>query len=86
MLLRSVRPAFTNEAVRAKIQGTVELEAIINSDGTVGEIRVVRSLDSVFGLDEEAIKAARQWKFKPAMRFGQPVAYRARLSVDFNIF
>ena len=43
-------------------------------DGTVGDVRITRSLDPDFGLDEEAIKAARQWLFEPGTRFGAPAA------------
>src|SRR5262249_13307786 len=55
-LLREVRPQYTADAMRAKIQGTVLLECIVRSDGTVGDVQVIRSLDSTFGLDQEAIK------------------------------
>jgi TonB family protein len=58
--------------MRARIQGEVELSAIVRPDGTVTDLRISRSLDHVFGLDGQAIKAARQWRFKPATRFGQP--------------
>ena len=50
------------------------MELVVLQDGTVGEVRITRSLDPVFGLDEEAIKAARQWLFQPGTRFGEPVA------------
>ena len=73
-LLREVKPQYTAQAMRAKIQGEVLLECIVQPDGSVGNIRVVRSLDSAFGLDQEAIKAARQWRFAPGTRQGQPVA------------
>ena len=60
--------------MRAKIQGDVELEAVILPNGLVGDIRVVKSLDDKFGLDQEAIKAAKQWVFKPGTKNGQPMA------------
>ena len=64
-LIREVKPQYTAQAMRAKIQGEVLLECIVMPDGSVGNIRVVRSLDAAFGLDQEAIKAARQWRFQP---------------------
>ena len=67
-LLREVKPQYTAPAMRAKIQGEVLLECVVQPDGTVGNIRVVRSLDSTFGLDQEAIIAARQWRFAPGTR------------------
>ena len=84
-LLREVRPQYTAEALRAKITGTVYLEMVVLPDGTVGDVRITRSLDPVFGLDEEAIKAARQWLFEPGTRFGEPVAILVNLALDFNL-
>lgn len=84
--LRQVRPGYTSEAMRAKIQGQVELEAVIQADGTVGDVRVTRSLDRVYGLDQEAIKAARQWVFRPATdRDGKPVPIIVLLELTFTI-
>ena len=51
----------------------------------VGDVRITRSLDPVFGLDDEAIKAARQWLFEPGTRFGEPVAILVNLALDFNL-
>lgn len=84
--LRMPRPGYTSEAMRAKIQGQVELEAVINEDGTVGDVRVVRSLDRTYGLDLEAMKAAKLWVFRPATdRTGKPVAIVVRLELTFTI-
>ena len=84
-LLREVRPQYTAEALRAKVTGTVYLEMVVLPDGTVGDVRITRSLDPVFGLDEEAVKAARQWLFEPGTRFGEPVAILVNLALDFNL-
>lgn len=84
-LVREVKPQYTAEALRAKITGTVYLEMVVLPDGTVGDVRITRSLDPVFGLDEEAIKAARQWLFQPGTRFGEPVAILVNLALDFNL-
>ncbi|MCE2541878.1 MAG: energy transducer TonB [Acidobacteria bacterium] len=84
-VLREVKPQYTSEALRAKVTGTVILEVVVLPDGTVGDVRVTRSLDPVFGLDEEAIKAARQWLFDPATRFGEPVALLVSVALDFNL-
>jgi periplasmic protein TonB len=83
--IRVVRPAYTTEAMRARIQGEVLVTAIVRSDGTVTDARVSRSLDSVFGLDEEAIKTALRWRFKPATRHGQPVAVYVTIGVGFSM-
>lgn len=84
-LLREVKPQYTAEALRAKITGTVWMEVVVLSDGTVGDVRITRSLDPVFGLDDEAIKAARQWLFEPGTRLGEPVAILVNLALDFNL-
>lgn len=80
-----VKPQYTADAMRAKIQGTVVLECIILPDGTVGQVRVIKSLDPVFGLDQEAIKAAKQWRFEPSRRQGVPVAVLVNIELSFNL-
>jgi TonB family protein len=70
-LLKQVRPSYTPDAMRAKIQGFVELEVVVRADGTPGAIRIVRSLDPG-GLDVSAIEAVRQW-FAPGELGGVPV-------------
>jgi len=84
-LLREVKPQYTAQAMRAKIQGEVLLECIVQPDGSVGNIRVVRSLDASFGLDQEAIKAARQWRFQPGTKQGQPVPVLVTIAIAFTL-
>ena len=84
-VLRSVDPRYTAEAMRAHVTGVVWLEAVVLADGTVGDIQITKSLDSVFGLDEEAVKAARQWRFVPGTRFGEPVAVLVSIELSFNL-
>jgi protein TonB len=83
-LISQVRPNYTPEAMQRKIQGMVVLELIVGADGRPYDVRVVRSLDA-HGLDEEAVRAARQWRFNPG-RFGEtPVDVLVRLVIDFHI-
>ncbi len=84
-LLREVKPQYTAQAMRAKIQGEVLLECVVQPDGSVGNIKVVRSLDSAFGLDQEAIKAARQWRFAPGTRKGEPVPVLVTIQIAFTL-
>ena len=84
-LVRDVRPNYTADAMRAKVQGSVLVEAVVLPDGSVGEVQVVRSLDNVFGLDQEALKAAKQWKFVPGTRFGQPVPVLVTIELTFTL-
>jgi periplasmic protein TonB len=84
-LLKEVKPQYTAQAMRAKVQGTVLLECVVQPDGTVGNMKVVRSLDSTFGLDQEAMKAARQWQFAPGTRFGLPVPVLVTIEIAFTL-
>ena len=84
-VIREIKPQYTADAMRAKVQGTVLLECVVNSDGSVGRVDVVKSLDSTFGLDQEAIKAAKQWRFVPGTRFGEPVAVLVTIELTFTL-
>lgn len=84
-VLREVKPAYTADAMRAKVQGSVWLECIVMPDGSVGDVKVTRSLDPIFGLDQEAIKAAKQWRFRPGMRQGDPVPVIITIELTFTL-
>jgi protein TonB len=84
-LLRRVEPRYTSEAMMSKIAGVVVLEAVVRADGTIGAVRVLKSLDARYGLDRAAIDAAKQWLFKPGMRRGQPVDVIVTLILDFRL-
>jgi protein TonB len=79
------KPNYTPDAMRGRIQGTAWVAAVVLADGTVGEAHIVRSLDSVFGLDEEAIKAVKQWRFRPGTRFSKPVPVQVVIEVSFTM-
>jgi TonB family protein len=83
--IREVKPAYTADAMRAKIQGTAVVECVVLPDGTVGDVQIVKSLDSSFGLDQEAVKAAKQWRFIPGMRNGQPVPVLITIELMFTL-
>ena len=82
-VIHRVEPQYSEEARKARYQGTVVLEAIVRRDGTCDIIRVVRSLG--FGLDENAMQALKQWKFRPGMRNGVPVDISLNIEVNFNL-
>lgn len=85
-LIRQAEPKYTSDAMRAKIQGVVELDAVVQANGTVGEVQIIKSLDKQFGLDQEAIKAAKLWLFRPGVdRNGQPVPVIVRLILEFRL-
>lgn len=83
--LREVKPMYTPDALRAKIQGDVLLDCVVLATGDVGTCEVVRSLDSVFGLDQEAVKAAKQWRFQPGLRQGTPVPVLVSIEMSFTL-
>src|SRR5438046_9876596 len=82
-VLSRVEPQYSAEARKARYQGTVVLEAIVRRDGTVDIQRVVRSLG--FGLDENAIQALKQWRFKPGTKNGVAVDVSLNIEVNFNL-
>ena len=82
-IVKEVRPQYTPEAMRARIQGAVHVEAVVQRDGSVGLVRVVQSLDKEFGLDEQAVKAVRQWRFRPGKRDGTPVPVLVSIELTF---
>lgn len=84
-ILLEVPPKYTAEAMRAKVQGVVELEAVVGVNGMITEIRVGKSLDRVFGLDEEAIRTAKQWRFRAGTFQGKPVPVLVTIVIEFRI-
>ena len=77
-------PEYSEEARKAKYQGTVVLWVIVGPDGHPHDIRVQRSVG--MGLDEKAIEAVRTWKFEPARKDGQPVAVQINVEVNFRLY
>jgi TonB family protein len=71
--------------MQARLQGIAIVECVALADGTVGDARVVRSLDRRFGLDEEALRAARRWRFKPRLLNGKPVPVIISIELMFTV-
>jgi TonB family protein len=67
-----------------KIQGTCVLALIVDQRGLVRDVHVTQSLDK--RLDQNAIDAVKQWKFKPAVKDGKPTAARTSVEVDFRLY
>jgi TonB family protein len=82
-LLKEVRAQYSDQARRANLEGTVELEIVIRRDGSVGDVKVQRGLG--LGLNEQAIQAVRQWRFAPATLKGTPVDVIVEVSVEFRL-
>jgi len=77
-------PDYSEEARKAKYQGTVTLAAIIGPDGRPRNLRVVHSLG--MGLDEKALERVKTWLFDPGKKDGQPVAVAMSIEVDFHLY
>jgi len=77
-------PEYSEEARKAKYQGTVVLWLIVGPDGKPRDIKVARALG--MGLDQKAIEAVRNWKFEPAMKDGKPVAVQINVEVNFRLY
>ena len=81
--MREVRPTYTDEARRRAIEGDVLLEIVVRRDGSVGNVRVRRTLGA--GLEQKAIEAVRQWRFVPAKKQGVPVDVIVDVAVEFKL-
>jgi len=76
-------PEYSEEARKAKYQGSVTLSIVIMADGSTSNIKVIRALG--LGLDEKAIEAVSKWKFRPSLKDGKPVAVTANVEVNFRL-
>jgi len=79
---QEVDPGYPLELMRQNVQGIVMLSAVIHSDGSVGDIRVLRGVDD--RLDQNARAALSRWRFRPATRNGDPVALQAVVMIPFR--
>ena len=82
-LVSQIQPEYSDDARRARIQGTVELLIIVRADGTVQMSSVQTSLG--YGLDQKAIEAVRQWKFTPGKKDGVAVPTWMQVSINFTL-
>jgi protein TonB len=83
-LITKVDPEFSEEARKAKVQGNVLVSILVNTNGLPSNVKVIRGIG--MGLDEKAVEAVKQWKFKPAMENGKPVLVEVDVEVNFQIF
>ena len=84
-LLRQARPAYAPGAMQKKIQGIVLVQGIVLPNGTLTDVRIVRSLDPKYGLDQEALNAARQWRFAPGTKDGVAVPVQISIELTFTL-
>jgi len=84
-LIHEVKPNYTVDAMRGKIQGVVIMEVVVLADGTVDPARIHITHAIEPGLDQQAVIAVRQWRFRPSLRLGQPVASRVLVELQFTL-
>ena len=84
VIVKEVKPQYTNRAKDMKIQGSVLLGAVVLENGHIDDaVEILKSLDK--DLDEQAIIALKQWEFKPGTRQGKPVPVRISVELTFTI-
>ena len=81
--IKHVPPRFPEDAQRQRIQGVIVLETVIDRNGKVGSLRIVRSAGD--SLDRAAVDAVRQWEFVPMKLYGVPVPVAMTVTVNFSI-
>lgn len=84
-IVKEVKPVYTDAARKERIQGTVMMDVVVRSDGTVGDVNVTKSLDKEFGLDDEAVRAVKQWVFDPGTKDGKAVAVLVQIEMSFTL-
>ena len=82
-LVREVKPNYPESVKKEGIRGSVTLNAVVKKDGTVGDVTVKKPLHPE--LDKEAVKAMKQWQFKPGTKDGKPVDVAVDVEMTFNI-
>jgi protein TonB len=79
------KPNYTSDAMRARVEGEVWLECTVTLAGQCTDVRIVRSLDPKFGLDQEAVDTARRWRFKPGTFQGKPAEVIVVIGLEFHL-
>lgn len=84
-VVHEVKPEYTREAMEARIQGSIFMSVVVLASGEVGDVTVTQSLDKEYGLDQQAVDAARQWTFEPGTRKGKPVPVEVEIEMRFTL-
>lgn len=82
-IVSEMKPQYTRDAMRARVQGGVEMEAVIDATGSVQDVRVLKSLHPQ--LDQNAVDALKQWKFRPGTLAGEPVPVVVLVEMTFTL-
>jgi TonB family protein len=82
-LLSAPSPIYSEQARKARIEGSCIVALVVDEKGTPTNLRVVTGLG--MGLDEKAIEAVKNWKFEPALKDGKPIPAKIAVQVDFHL-
>jgi TonB family protein len=83
VVIYQIDPAYTQEALDAKLEGTVLLRATVETDGIASGIKVLRKLGR--GLDEKAVECVQAWRFQPAMLHGEAIPMDVGVELNFHL-
>jgi TonB family protein len=84
VLIKEVKPNYTKDAMDRKVQGVVEMECVVRTDGTVDdEVKVTKSLDA--DLDQQAVIALKQWRFRPGTKDDKAVPVQVNVEMTFTL-
>jgi protein TonB len=84
-LVAPERPDYPAEVLRRGVEGSVLMEAVVLTDGTIGEVRVLRSVDRKYGLDEACVATLKKWRFSPGEKDGVPVPVLVDVEMSFAL-
>jgi protein TonB len=84
VVVKEVRPTYPPAAQNARLGGSVLLESVVLPDGSVGSVKVLRSLNAKQGFDRAAVDAMKRWQFRPGLKDGKPVAVRITTELTFT--
>jgi len=86
VVTKDVKAKYTREALEARLQGTMAMDAVVLEDGTVGDVTITRPLDeNKYGMDRECVKALKQWQFKPGTKDDKAVAVIVNITMTFAL-
>jgi TonB family protein len=83
VLVKDVKPTYTSDAMKRRVQGNVLLDAVVKSDGTVGDVTVTKSLDP--DLDEQAVAALKRWQFRAGTKDAKAVDVLVNIEMTFTL-
>jgi len=86
VVTKEVHAQYTREALEARLQGTIAMDVVVLEDGSVGDITITQPLDdNKYGMDQQCVKALKQWQFTPGTKDKKPVAVIVNITMTFSL-